>query len=320
MLQARDGILLFVIFTSITTGILYPGVGEPLIPYPKYFMMALLFLSFVSLQVGQIFRIFRLEPRKLSLLIAAKLLILPVVVYFMFHVTVPRYALAALLLSGVSTGVLSPFFSIIVGANTPLVLSMVVTSSLLVPFSLPFLVKGLTGSGLELSLWSMIQLLSMVVFVPIVLVELVRKWAPKTLMGLEESRFTASLVLIAMTNLGVFSKYSEYFRAEPGTVLAALGVACFLAIFFFLAGLACTRGKDLYDQLSVVICFAVMNNILVLVFASEFFGPLETILAAVYSIPFYGILIPLRFYGVWKGEKRNKGQVTREPGSGNAFK
>jgi len=304
MLQLRDWILLTVTFASMATGILYPRIGEPFSSLPKYFMMALLFLSFVSIKIGHVFHIFRQGPWKMAFVLGTKLLFLPVAVYFVFRAAMPEYALAVLLLSGVSTGVVSPFFSILLGANTPLVLAMVVTTSLLVPFTLPFLVKTLAGSTLEISWWSMTQLLSMVVFIPIVLVETLRRWAPHLLVKLEKGRYPASLALFSMTNLGVFSKYSGYFRAEPMTVLVSFGVVLCLAVIYFSAGLAYSRGRPLEEQMSIVICFAVMNNILVLVFSSEFFGPVETAVAAVYSIPFFGILIPLRLYGMLK-RKRN---------------
>lgn len=39
-----------------------------------------------------------------------------------------------------------------------------------------------------------------------------------------------------------------------------------------------------------------MNNVLVIVFSSEFFGPVETMVAAMYIIPFFSLVIPLRYY------------------------
>jgi len=39
-----------------------------------------------------------------------------------------------------------------------------------------------------------------------------------------------------------------------------------------------------------------MNNVLVIVFASEFFGPLEPTVAAMYMIPFFGLILPIRGY------------------------
>ena len=39
-----------------------------------------------------------------------------------------------------------------------------------------------------------------------------------------------------------------------------------------------------------------VNNVLVIVFSSEFFGPVEPLVAAMYMIPFFVIVIPLRYY------------------------
>ena len=39
-----------------------------------------------------------------------------------------------------------------------------------------------------------------------------------------------------------------------------------------------------------------LNNVLVIVFSSEFFGPVEPLVAAMYMIPFFVIVIPLRYY------------------------
>jgi len=39
-----------------------------------------------------------------------------------------------------------------------------------------------------------------------------------------------------------------------------------------------------------------MNNVLIIVFAARFFGPLEPTVAALYILPFFGLIIPLRMY------------------------
>jgi BASS family bile acid:Na+ symporter len=36
--------------------------------------------------------------------------------------------------------------------------------------------------------------------------------------------------------------------------------------------------------------------VLVIVFSSQFFGPVETLVAAMYMIPFFVLVIPLRYY------------------------
>ena len=44
------------------------------------------------------------------------------------------------------------------------------------------------------------------------------------------------------------------------------------------------------------IILANVNSVLVIVFSSEFFGPVEPLVAAMYTIPFFVIVIPLRYY------------------------
>ena len=43
-----------------------------------------------------------------------------------------------------------------------------------------------------------------------------------------------------------------------------------------------------------------MNNVLINVFSAQFFGPLEATLAAMYMIPFFMIIFPLKIYRQWR--------------------
>jgi BASS family bile acid:Na+ symporter len=45
-----------------------------------------------------------------------------------------------------------------------------------------------------------------------------------------------------------------------------------------------------------VVSLGHVNNVLVIVFASEFFGPFETTLPALYIFPFFALIIPIRLY------------------------
>jgi bile acid:Na+ symporter, BASS family len=43
-----------------------------------------------------------------------------------------------------------------------------------------------------------------------------------------------------------------------------------------------------------------MNNVLVIVFSAQFFTPIEPTVAAMYMIPFFALIVPLRAYQSWK--------------------
>jgi len=301
MFRMNDIILLLVIFSSMVAGIMFPGFAKHFQPYPLFLMMFLLFLSFLPIKLDDIWLMIRHNGPTIIWLSLLKMIAIPLIVYYLFKTFYPSYAVAALLLTGISTGVVAPFISALVNANGPLVLIMVVTSSLIVPFTLPALVKIVLERNIEISFWGMTQILSMVIFFPVIAVQIFRRVASRLLESLTKKRFAISLIIFAAINLGVFSKYADYFRQNPGTVIEAVLVAIVLGGIYLVVGLLSQWGSSVSNQLAAVITLGNVNNVLVLVFASEFFGPLEPTLAAMYMIPFFGLIFPMRVYQRLKG-------------------
>jgi bile acid:Na+ symporter, BASS family len=304
MFRLKDLILLVVIYASLLAGVVAPGFGGYFQPYPLYAMMSVLFLSFLSIRITDIRETVKGSAGPIVAYLAFRMLLLPVAIGLLFQAVWPEYALSALLLSGISSGVVAPFMSNMVRANTPAVLVVVIVSSLLVPFTLPILVKLLFAQSMEISLPAMIRMLLMVVFVPLVVAEGVRRSSQATADWLLRHQFPISLCLFAVTNLGIFSRYSDFFYQRPQAIAVATLVACILGALYFLAGLLVAWGRPLEDQLAAVIGLGIMNNVLVIVFSSQFFGPLEPTVAAMYLIPFFGLLLPLRAYRSWRTKNR----------------
>lgn len=305
MLNLKDGLMLVATFSSILAGILAPRFGAVFEPFPVYCMMGLLFFAFLSVSLTVIVRTITVSGPRIFYYALVKLVLLPVGVYFPVKAIAPDYALAALLLSGISTGVASPFFANLVHADTALVLCMVVVCSAFVPFSLPALVKLLAGHSIHISFFAMAKLLGMVIFIPLVLAEVLKRFAPNLVEDLKRAQYPVSLLSFVITNLGIFSRYSGFFLGDPSAVAVALAVSTALAIIYFAAGMIFSGKQPLASRLSAVISFGIVNNVLVLVFSSQFFGPLEPTVAAMYTIPFFCFVIPLRAFrtaGMKRGE------------------
>jgi len=296
MFRLNDLILLLVVFSSMAVGILAPGPCAFFQPYPLYLMMFLLYLSFLSIRVETVLGTVRKIKITVLWLCAAKLVILPLILYFACRMIYPEYALAVLLLAGVSTGVVAPFIAGLLDADMPIVLAMVVLTSPLVPITLPVLVRFLPGQEFHVPFGPMFRMLVLTVFIPIAAVELSRRLLPKLTAALMKRRFPISLVIFALINFGVFSKYAVFFQQNPGTLLEATLVAIILALILLAAGILTTFRRTLPQQVGAAVSFGNMNNVLIIVFAAQFFGPLEPTLAAVYMIPFFGLILPLRAY------------------------
>ncbi len=289
--------LLLVIFASMGAAIGFPAVGKIFSPYPFYLLMILLFFNFLKIEFSEVIHHAGETASTLLILCLCKLLIVPVALFFVAHTLLPDYDLPILLMSGISTGVLAPFISGLLNASPLLSLMMVVITSLLAPFSLPALVKFLLGTTIEISFLSMVKVLMMVIFVPAIFVALLRQWVPSSLRKLETLQFPVSLVICACVNLGVFPKYSSYFTERPAALIGAIGVAFVLSAILHVIGFAVTWSKKKEDRLAGAVSFACMNNVLIIVFSSQFFGPLAPTLAAVYILPFFLMIVPVRIAG-----------------------
>lgn len=296
MFRLNDLVLLLVIFSSMLVGIIFPEPSAFFQPYPLYLMMFLLFLSFLPIEFSDIRNLIQHNVLTVFWLILLKMVLLPVGVYFVFLKFAPAYALGALLITGVSTGVVAPFISGLVGANGAMVLVIVVISSFLVPFSLPALIKLLVEQEMQISLFGMMRLLLLVIVIPAIAVHILKRFTPRLISAIMKRRYPISLFIFASINLAVFSKYSHFFHKNPEIIIDALIVASILGAVYLVVGLLSLPGHPSADRQAAVISMGNMNNVLIIVFASEFFGPVEPTLAAVYMIPFFGLIFPLRIY------------------------
>jgi BASS family bile acid:Na+ symporter len=137
----------------------------------------------------------------------------------------------------------------------------------------------------------------MVIFLPALAVILLRYLYPSSLEKLKKVQFPASLISIACINLGVFAKYSSFFIGAPMKVAETILVSFILSAIYHLVGFLVTWGMKREDRLAGAISFAYINNVLIIVFSSQFFGPLSPALAAVYMLPFFAMIVPARIVG-----------------------
>jgi BASS family bile acid:Na+ symporter len=294
--RLNDFLLVFVVITSMAAAIIFPDFGSLFQALPVYCVMANFFLSYLSIELGDVWKALQGHARQILSFTVMKLVILPVVLFYIFYYIAPAYALSALLLTGISTGVVAPFISNMVRGNSSLVLVVVVITSALAPFTLPLLIKIIAARQVEISFFSMLRMLALVIFIPIIAVEALRRLTPRLIAPLIKMQFPVSLLLFAVINLGVFYRYAPFFKKEPSIIILASAVAaglgtiyCVIGIFFFWRG-------ALENQLAGAVMLGNLNNVLVIVFSSEFFGPIEPMVAAMYMIPFFVIVIPLRYY------------------------
>ena len=294
--RLNDLLLVIVVISSMIAAIIFPDFGSLFQAFPIYCVMANFFLSYLSIDLESVWKALQGHSGQILTFTLMKLIILPVILFYLFYYIAPAYALSALLLTGVSTGVVAPFVSNMVRGNSSLVLVVVVITSALAPFTLPALIKIIAAQEAAISFFSMIRMLALVIFVPIIAVELLRKLKPRLIAPLLKIQYPISLTLFAIINLGVFYQYAPFFKKDPSVIIQATLVAVCLAAIYCIVGIFFFRKSTIQNQLAGAVMLGNLNNVLVIVFSSEFFGPVEPMVAAMYMVPFFVLVIPLRYY------------------------
>ena len=304
--RLNDILLVCVVISSMAASITFPEFGSRFKALPFYCLMTNFFLSYLSIDLASVWKALKGHGAQIFVFTLMKLAVLPVVIYFGFSLFAPAYALSALLLTGVSAGVVAPMISNMVRGNSALVLVVVVITSALAPFTLPALIKIVVAKETAISFAAMLRMLATVIFIPIIAVEIIRRLAPRLAAPILRIQFPVSLFLFAVINLGVFYRYAPFFKAEPSVIIMATATGFVLAAIYCVAGILFFHKGPVENRLAGAVLLVNLNNVLVIVFSSQFFGPVEPLVAAMYMIPFFVIVIPLRYY---------RHRMTRQPDS-----
>ena len=290
---------LSVLFSTVI-GLLFPNIGILVEPYLLLWLGLLLLFNLINMNLSELYTVFS-HPKNLIILTIAKLVLIPVGLYAimnLFSLTIvpisANLMLSVFLLSGISTGLGSPFVVNFVGGRLPIVVGLIIATSLSVPFILPILIFLFFSSNFAIPIFDMIVLLLVALILPLIASQLLKKISPKITDQINKQSLNLSLVFIFLINLGVFAKYSYFFFSNSLVTVENIILAFILFGYYGLTGYGISRlmGLSKDDRISAIISMIYINNILIVVFAQQFFGTEIAALAAFFNIPYYvGILL-----------------------------
>jgi len=200
-----SGMLLLAVTISMAIGVLFPQFSKIFAPYILVWLGGLLFLNLIQLNTSKLISAF-VHAEQIALLSLTKLVVLPLALYAATTVVYPPMALSVLLLSGISTGLGAPFVANFVGSELPLIVGLIIVTSLAVPFVLPPIVHILFGSHFSIPVIHMIVLLAVALFIPLLAGWFTKKFAPKIAEIVSEKSLYLSIILIVLINMALFSK------------------------------------------------------------------------------------------------------------------
>jgi BASS family bile acid:Na+ symporter len=287
----KDYLLVAVLYGSLLAGIVFPEPSTVASGSIRYLMMSLLFLSFIKISPADVSRALLSNRAGIIRGTVLRLVIAPAAAYWVTRAWYPPLALPMLLLAGASTGVSSPFFTSLCRGNISYSLVMAVVTSLILPISLPVMVKVLAQTTLDYELSAMARFLAMIVFLPLGTAFLLRALSPGMLERINQMSYPISLMVVAGINFGALGRYVPYLRTNPAQIVYCGIYSIGLAMVLALLGWHATRARRWADRVAASGSQVWINNILIIALAVHMNQPLAATLSVFYLIPFYGVVI-----------------------------
>ena len=241
-------------------------------------------LSFLSIDFSRLKEAFGSAPLYLLILGVFKVA-LPGLLFLAISPFNQDIALAVLLLSATSVAVISTTLTELLSGDTVFILILVILSSLIAPFQLPFVLRLYAGKEIGIDAVSMMVTLIKIVLVPFAISILIKLLLPGIVKKTVHSYGAVSILLIFFLRRGVIASGSGYIRSSfsqvPIMLALAYGFGALSAllgywVFFFLP-------RDRRTGLSVSVLY--MNIGLSVVIAAKYFSPLVLLFCVLYQLP-----------------------------------
>ena len=294
MLTRHELLLFSVTITACVAGYLLPEVAPYTGWLPSMCLITLMFLSFLSIPVKEVAEVALRKGRTVIWLSVIKMIVMPLLVWSISYLLIPEYAMVMLLMAGICSGSTCPYFAILLKGDAPLIVVLVAATSLMAPLTLPILVKILGGSDLHVSPLSLGFSLSTFIVLPMIMAELFRRFFQTYIAPLVIYRGRINVGLFALTNFTIFANNSVAISESSANIGTCFIVACVAALIFVTAGFISALPFPAKQRTSAMLAFAMTNNILVIVLSGSYFGSNELLVAAMYTVPFFLVILPIR--------------------------
>lgn len=285
----------FVMSTALIAGLFFPKELSIFSPFTTLFLQIIFFFTSLKLNVREVLVEIK-DVRVLALVNFLKLILFPIVVFFVAEWLFPSMAVPLLLLAAMPGGMTSPLLVEVVGGNQSLALVITITESLLAPFTIPLIMSQLAGAAITVSAFAMFTKLVSVIIVPFFLAQLIRLFWHKHIAHTFFTFKPISIALLALLIAGAVAQQATVILSKLNveTLMSALALFAFILIFF-IAGYYLIFWRKAADRLSIAVCTAFINFTLAIYLANEFFADPHILLAAILIIfPWTLFLLPLK--------------------------
>ncbi|MDP3244478.1 MAG: bile acid:sodium symporter [bacterium] len=287
---------IFILIAAIVIGLLIPKQANLFFPFISLILSIIFFLASIKLDLSQF--VTEIKNAKIIIFLALfMMLVLPAFVYLVAKLFIPSYAFALLILTAMPVGMTAPLLTEVAGGRVSLALVFVVITSLIAPFSIPFVLKIITGEIVTLNFMDMFLRLAKIIFIPFFLAQIIRYFFHHKIKTSYWTLKPVSIILLGLLIAGVVANQAEVIKINLASFLPAIII---MSIYFLLMPylmLFLTKKYEIGNRISIAVSVTFTNFTLGIYIAANFFPEPNIIIPTILSVlPWSLAFIPFKYF------------------------
>lgn len=256
-----------ILLSAFFIGMVMPGLDKIPTDFVVYGTGAIIFLACARISLKELESV---DVFTIGGFALARFMVIPFLIYFAVHYTMPELAIGSFLLALMPAGVAVAVLTSITAGNVALGLSLTIISSLLAP-AVVTSAFAMLGHMIQIDLFSMFQTLALMVFLPIGLYfGLARPIKPVRDVISENGKFFSIVIMVCLTSIIVAQKREVFFE-DPMFVFESLVVLSILFFIFYTSAWLLSVRSALPERVAYTYGSGAMNNNLGIALAYLYF-------------------------------------------------
>lgn len=292
IIQFLDQYFGLFLIAGMTIGMINPAYSNRLMPLLEPALMLMLFMVFLKTDVAQILQKMR-NYRQVLFFTFMYMVAIPVFFYLTALPFDRETAIGLMLLTAMPAGAASPALTDIARGNTALSASIVITTSLIAPITVPLLFRLLNISDLSVNYWLVFRDLSMLIFIPMLASQVIKRCCPSFILRSSHLFTSLNVLLLAVMVYAIIGSQRETILNDPIAILWQTGLLYIVFILLHVMGYLIGFQEDRKGKIATAVSAAYMNNAMAIVLAALYF-PSVLVLMVLSEIPWNTLLMPFR--------------------------
>ena len=277
--------------TALFLGILFPSLFLFFTPFNSIILACIFLIT--TLTLHQIDTVNIKEISVAGALTLWMLIGLPYLVFLVTSLLLPTYTIPLVLLASMPAGMTSPLLTRITKGKESFSLIITLATSILAPFTIPFIMETTVGSSISVPAKDMFISLTLVMIVPCLIAWIIKRAFPKATKHVQKIA-PLSIVLLSILIASSIAPYSSFLLEsfQSTQIITPIIILFCFFIFLHICGLIFNHFEKKTLRTASLVSTVYMNFTLAIYIAVTFFNDNNIILPLVLSVIPWVLLLP----------------------------